>query len=256
MAQCTIIDNTNKAITSLKALRFASGRKENAINSPFLRMLPAEIRNLVYSEFVPTDGYITSSEIRDYTVLLRICSQIREEATPIFYSMAKFHIEINLVVEGTQSTGWIESISRKNAERLTNVVFCFKSSALEEKLKAFDPSTLPHDKFMLGPLLRPRVPSVDAVIYTVVSRGVPEHSVGSCCRFCHRCSLKSTIFPGSCAREEVDEDADHKFCFGYLSVYFRRALSAAPWNGEYELRGACRVSPRIRAQAEDAGFWS
>ena len=249
MAESTIIGNSNKAIANC-----TSRQKDNAINSRFFSMLPAEIRNLVYTEFVVTDGYISSSEIQDYTVLLRICSQIREEATPIFYSMGKFHMEINLVLEGIQSTGWLDSISRQNAERLSDVIFCFKSQSLEEKLKALDPSTPAHDKFTLAPLLRPMVPSVDAVIYTVVSRAVPENSFGSCCRFCHRCHLKSTIFPGSCSREEPDEDADHKHCFGYLSIYFRRVLSAAPWNGEYELRGACRVSPRIRAQAEDAGF--
>ena len=67
--------------------------KQNAQNSPLLK-LPAELRNKVYRSILIADDEININmrDIQAYTRILNVCTQIRTEASEIFYGENTFRI--------------------------------------------------------------------------------------------------------------------------------------------------------------------
>lgn len=106
MAHATITANTNRAIANIKRLA-------NVSSSPFLRKLPAEMRNAIY-DLAVADMELTNS----IPGLVMVCSQIRNEALPIFFTENVFHLTIDVAdLESGKSLNWLRAIASNHTRR-------------------------------------------------------------------------------------------------------------------------------------------
>ena len=96
-------------------------RQSNAIHSPLLAILPAELRAEIY-EHVLSDALIELKvkDIHTRTALLRTCSQIRSEAEPIFYSKNTFAIT-DAAGQEYDVKSFLETIGKDNALSLAHI---------------------------------------------------------------------------------------------------------------------------------------
>jgi hypothetical protein len=114
----------------------ATKRMANSTNSPLLQ-LPAEVRNIIYGYAFATNEAleITFKNINYQTRLLRVCHQIRQEARPIFYSVASLFIAN---IHETYTRRFLEEAGRSMACRIQ--LLLIRLAVPQEYRSAFDVS--------------------------------------------------------------------------------------------------------------------
>ena len=215
MAYSTIIDNTDRAIAKLKAIFLVSRRRVNANNSPCLRMLPAEIRNDIYSKVLIQAGSVKPSEVGDLTALLSVCSQIRDEAAPIFYFKNQFQVELDVSPGGHGPSSWLRAISEENASSMTSIVVCLKSPALDAAISSLDLSKPCEVRGQLESRISRTFQPIQSLADKLLLPGVE----GNIIEWCPRCTSKE-IVPGDSSLAVTTE--------GMKRAYFQACLNCSP----------------------------
>ena len=215
MAYSTIIDNTKRAIARLKALSLVTRRRVNANSSPFLRMLPAEIRNDIYSKVLIQAGSVKPSEVVDLIALLCVCSQIRDEAAPIFYSKDQFQVELDVSPGGHGPSSWLRAISEENSSSMTSILVCLKSPASDAAISSLDFSK-PRE---VRGQLESRIPRTFQPIELLADKLLLPGVAGNMIEWCPRCTPQD-IVPADSSLAVTTE--------GMARAYLQASLNCSP----------------------------
>lgn len=103
--------------------------------SPLLD-LPAELRNIVYHLVLSSEKgegtEITLSTIKSQTTLLRVCSQIRVEATPIFYGTNTFLIS-DVIAQEAETDRFLKNAG-DNRKLIPRIAVRMETPELQKRL--------------------------------------------------------------------------------------------------------------------------
>lgn len=114
-------------------------RDANAKDSLFLSKLPGEMRNKIYRLALLDESVVVDYKaIHDKTALLRTSTQLREEASVIFYRESKF-IVTNAPAQGPDLAKLLQAMGAENRHNIDKVVMQHKlPEVVSQRLKLLE----------------------------------------------------------------------------------------------------------------------
>lgn len=130
-----IITNIAQAGSAIEMPLVNTLQTANACGSPPLSKLPPEIRCMVYRTALvyPSELKVSKDTIRECTALLKVCLQIRYEASGIFYQENKFLISIDATGDNV-GLDWLSIIGEEHTKLIAEIMFPFQNSKVSKEM--------------------------------------------------------------------------------------------------------------------------